>query len=197
MSNSRKQTKGTARLILNYFLRGLMVVLPLALTVGVIYWFLGFVANILGLNAEGSDLKLMFFYFFLGLGIITVIGYFVRGLLAKQILDFLEGLIEKAPGLNFIFGTTRDITEAFMGENKKFNRPVVAHLSEGIHKVGFLTREDAAFLDCPGSSVVYFPYSYGLNGEMLVVDKKKLRPLDAEASNVTKFVVSGGAVKLD
>jgi len=151
----------------------------------------------LGLDAVGADIKLMFFYFVIGLSIITVIGYFVRGLVAKQILDFLEGIIEKAPGLSFIFGTTRDITEAFMGENKKFNKPVVAHLSEGIHKVGFLTREDAEFLGCPGASVVYFPYSYGLNGEMLVVDRTMLKPLDVEPSHVTKFVVSGGAVSLD
>ena len=190
------ENKTISRKLLNYFLRGLMVVLPLALTLGVIYWFLGFVAGILGLNTDSQNLKLMFVYFVIGIATITIIGYFVRGLVAKQILDFFEGIIEKAPGLKFIFGTTRDITEAFMGDNKKFNRPVVAHLSDGVHKVGFLTRDNADFLGCEGSSVVYFPYSYGLNGEMLIVENSRLKPLDAVASNVTKFVVSGGAVSL-
>ena len=110
------ENKTISRKLLNYFLRGLMVVLPLALTVGVIYWFLGFVAGILGLNTDSQNLKLMFVYFVIGIATITIIGYFVRGLVAKQILDFFEGIIEKAPGLKFIFGTTRDITEAFMGD---------------------------------------------------------------------------------
>ncbi len=182
--------------ILNYFLRGLVVLLPIALTIGILLWFFGFLANALGINATTSFAK-VFFWSIGGLTLIIGIGFFVKGFVAQQILDFVEGIVEKAPGLKFIFGTTRDLTEAFVGDNKKFNKPVIVNVKEDTYKLGFLTQENMKRLDMPGHCAVYFPYSYGLNGEMLIVPISKVRRLDIESGHVTKFVVSGGVASLD
>lgn len=191
----RQKAKSIWKIWLNYFLRGLLVVLPVALTIGIVVWVIQAISKLLKLTDQSGQWNLL--YLFLGILLISGIGYFVKGFVANQILDFLEGIIEKAPGLKFIFGTTRDVTEAFVGDKKKFNKPVVVKIAADIHKLGFVTKEDLSNLGLVGSSAVYFPYSYGLNGEMLLVKNELIRPIDQEPSHVTKFIISAGIADLD
>lgn len=191
----RQKAKSIWKIWLNYFLRGLLVVLPVALTVGIVYWAINFLTKLFHLTDDKGNLH--FIYILLGILIITGIGYFVKGFVAGQILDFLEGIVEKAPGLKFIFGTTRDMTEAFVGDKKKFTQPVVVEIGHNIYKIGFVTRTNMESLGLPGFSSVYFPYSYGLNGEMLIVKNEQIKPVDKESSQVTKFIISGGIAEFD
>lgn len=192
----RQKAKSAWKVLLNYFLRGLLVVLPIALTVGIVIWVLNFLSNLFHLTDDNGTLN--FIYILLGIMIITGIGYFVKGFVADQILDFLEGIVEKAPGLKFIFGTTRDMTEAFVGDKKKFTKPVVVQIGQEMYyKMGFVTRENLETIGLEGYSAVYFPYSYGLNGEMLIVKNENIRPIDKESSEVTKFIISGGIAEID
>jgi uncharacterized membrane protein len=189
---SRLRTPG--QLFISYFLRGLLVVLPVAITVGILSWILKGIGSYLYLDQLSIGVILL--YAVIALAAITVIGFFTKGVIAQQIMGFLEGIIEKAPGLNFIFGTTKDMTEAFMGEKKKFTKPVVVEISEGVYKIGFLTQEDMSTVGLPHCCAVYLPYSYTLSGETTVVDKSRVRRIDKESGDVTKFVLSGGATNL-
>jgi uncharacterized membrane protein len=189
---SRFRTPG--QLFISYFLRGLLVVLPVAITVGILSWILKGIGSYLYLDQLSIGVILL--YAVITLAAITVIGFFTKGVIAQQIMGFLEGIIEKAPGLNFIFGTTKDMTEAFMGEKKKFTKPVVVEISEGVYKIGFLTQEDMSTVGLPHCCAVYLPYSYTLSGETTVVDKSRVRRIDKESGDVTKFVLSGGATNL-
>ena len=189
---SRLRTPG--QLFISYFLRGLLVVLPVAITVGILSWILKGIGSYLYLDQLSIGVSLL--YAVITLAAITVIGFFTKGVIAQQIMGFLEGIIEKAPGLNFIFGTTKDMTEAFMGEKKKFTKPVVVEISEGVYKIGFLTQEDMSTVGLPHCCAVYLPYSYTLSGETTVVDKSRVRRIDKESGDVTKFVLSGGATNL-
>ena len=189
---SRLRTPG--QLFISYFLRGLLVVLPVAITVGILSWILKGIGSYLYLDQLSIGVILL--YAVITLAAITVIGFFTKGVIAQQIMGFLEGIIEKAPGLNFIFGTTKDMTEAFMGEKKKFTKPVVVEISEGVYKIGFLTQEDMSTVGLPHCCAVYLPYSYTLSGETTVVDKSRVRRIDKESGDVTKFVLSGGATYL-
>jgi uncharacterized membrane protein len=181
---SRLRTPG--QLFISYFLRGLLVVLPVAITVGILGWLLKGIGRYLYLDQLSVGAILL--YGTSGLLAIAVIGFFTMG--------FFEGTIEKAPGLNFIFGTTKDMTEAFVGEKKKFTKPVVVEISEGVYKIGFLTQEDMSSVGLPHCCAVYLPYSYTLSGETTVVEKSRVRRIDQESGDVTKFVLSGGATNL-
>lgn len=189
---SRLRTPG--QLFISYFLRGLLVVLPVAITVGILGWLLKGVGKYLYLDQ--LSFGAIFLYGTSGLFAIAVIGFFTKGVIAQQVMGFFEGIIEKAPGLNFIFGTTKDMTEAFVGEKKKFTKPVVVEISEGVYKIGFLTQEDMSSVGLPNCCAVYLPYSYTLSGETAVVEKSKVRRIDQESGDVTKFVLSGGATNL-
>jgi uncharacterized membrane protein len=190
----KSRLRSPGQLFISYFLRGLLVVLPVAITVGILSWILKGIGSYLYLDQLSIGAILL--YAVTALAAITVIGFFTKGVIAQQIMGFLEGIIEKAPGLNFIFGTTKDMTEAFMGEKKKFTKPVVVEISEGVYKIGFLTQEDMSAVGLPHCCAVYLPYSYTLSGETTVVDKSRVRRIDKESSDVTKFVLSGGATNL-
>ncbi|MEY2708906.1 MAG: hypothetical protein RIQ91_1536 [Bacteroidota bacterium] len=189
---SRLRTPG--QLFISYFLRGLLVVLPVAITVGILGWLLKGIGRYLYLDQ--LSVGAIFLYGTSGLLAIAVIGFFTKGVIAQQIMGFFEGIIEKAPGLNFIFGTTKDMTEAFVGEKKKFTKPVVVEISDGVYKIGFLTQEDMTAVGLPNCCAVYLPYSYTLSGETTVVEKSRVRRIEKESGDVTKFVLSGGATNL-
>ena len=117
----KRRIKSPSRHMLNLFLRGLLVVLPIALTISILIWVLQIIGSFLHLDKLSFGAIVL--YLILGVIVIAMIGKFTEGVVAKQILEFFEGIIEKAPGLNWIFGTTKDMTQAFVGENKKFNIP--------------------------------------------------------------------------
>lgn len=192
----RQQVKSSWQLLLNYFLRGLLVLLPIALTVGIIIWLVNTISHWMHLDEISG--KEFFFYALAIVLVILFVGFVTRGVVARQILDFFEGIIEKAPGLSFIFGTTRDVTEAFVGDKKKFTEPVTVEINEGIFKLGFLTQKDMASIGMKEYCAVYMPFCYGLSGEMMVVKREKVKPVvNQESSHWTKFIISGGVVNLD
>lgn len=170
------------------------MVLPVAITIGLLSWILRGIGSYLYIDQLSFGAFIL--YAVAVIAAIAFVGIMTKGVIAQQILGFFEGIIEKAPGLNFIFGTTKDMTEAFVGENKKFTKPVIVEISEGVYKIGFLTQEDMSVIGMPNCCAVYLPYSYTLSGETTVFDKSRVKPIDQESGYVTKFVLSGGATNL-
>ena len=102
-------------------------------------------------------------------------------------------VLEKTPGVKFLYSSVKDIVEAFVGEKKKFSKPVMVEMNgEGIYKIGFVTIKDLTKINMEGYSGVYFPKSYGFMGDLYLVDNKKIKPLDANPTMVFKMIVSGG-----
>jgi uncharacterized membrane protein len=62
--------------------------------------------------------------------------------------------------------------------------------------MGFMTQTSLSTLDMPEYVSVYLPYSYAFSGEMIIIHRDKIRRLDMEGADVTKFVLSGGAAEL-
>ena len=100
----------------------------------------------------------------------------------------------KAPFVKLLYTSIKDLIEAFMGEKRRFDQPVLVSLSPGGHgeAVGFVTRTDLEVLGLLDHVAVYFPQSYNFAGHLLVFPKDQIRPLEAESSEVMAFIVSGG-----
>lgn len=179
---------------LNLFLRGLLVVLPIALTIGILFWFLGILGSLLHLN--NLSLGAIIIYLASGIALITLIGKVTEGVVAQQVISFLEGIIEKAPGLSWIFGTTKDVTKAFVGKEKKFTKPVKVRITEYHWRLGFLTQEDLSEVDMPDHCTVYLPMSYAITGELIVAKKIDVTPIDADPGTLMKFIMSGGVTEI-
>ncbi len=181
----------TFRRLFNYFLGGLLISLPIAGTAYVLVTAFHLVDNIIdtqyffGLSIPGLGLVLV-------LSFITFIGFIGEGLLTKPILDFFDHLLEKTPGIKVIYSMIKDFIEAFVGDKKKFTEGVAVEMTNGIYKLGFVTGKDLSAIELEGLVAVYFPHSYNFSGNLFLVPKEKIKPLNGNSSELMKFIVSGG-----
>lgn len=177
-----------------YFIQGLIILVPIF----IISYVLLSVFSTVGSFIESIGLKIHWLIDpFLGLIIVTAfilgIGFLGSTLFFKPFFVWLEHLIERAPVIKSIYGTLKDLVEAFVGGKKKFNRPVLVQLFDNAERIGFITSEDLSELGISEEKVaVYFPHSYAISGNVMIVSKSKVKPIDMSSAKVYKFLVSGG-----
>lgn len=185
------------RKLVKYFFRGLLLTLPIGGTIGlVIFTFNWLDSSLEKMLGDFSSIH------FPGLGIIllvvavTLIGMFGSGLLLRPILDLVDDLLEKVPGIKVVYTAIKDFLGAFVGEKRKFNEPVAAEMSNGLYKLGFVTHKDLSHIEFEGFVAVYFPHSYNFSGNVFLVPKDKVRPINGNPSEVMKFIVTGGVTEI-
>ena len=134
-----------------------------------------------------------------GLGILNVlVVIFIAGLLVTNVITdpikrWFNRWLNRLPLFKFLYSSIKDLTEAFVGEEKKFNEPVLVEVNEfGLKKIGFLVQKDLSSLNLPGEVAVYFPYSYSFAGQVVIISSDKVKPIDKSAADMMKFVISGG-----
>ena len=81
---------------------------------------------------------------------------------------------------------------SFVGEEKKFNKPVLVKVESNLYKPGFVTSQDLKNEGLPGKVSVYLPHSYNFSGNVFITEKKNIIPLKNSSSDVMKYIVSGG-----
>lgn len=185
--------KKTLSLLVSYFFRGLIVVTPIIVTVYLFYHTITWLDNLVGVKIPGLG-------FLISLTGITLIGFFGTGLITKPLFDIFDNLMDKTPGVKFIYSSVKDMLEAFVGDKKKFTEPVLVEMtSSGIMKIGFVTKTDLSELGSDKNLKdyvgVYFPHSYNFSGNLFIVPKSKLVVLKGKNSDLMKMVVSGGVTE--
>ncbi len=185
-------TKFTFNRIVTYFFRGLLFVVPLALTIYVIYEVLGWIDGLIPLDIPGIGLIVV-------LSTITVMGYLASFFITRPFFEYFEKYLIKIPLVNIIYTSLKDLIGAFVGDQKKFNKPVLVSVDEHnrMLKLGFVTNENLEQIDLPGYISVYMPHSYAWSGNQFLVDKKFVTPLNMSSTAAMKFVVSGGVSGLE
>ena len=181
---------------MKYFFRGLLVVVPIGITVFIlIYVFTGIDTLFSKLLPFIPDTGLR-----LLVGLLVIIGgLFFIGLLAsnyigKKLFGLLDKLFNNVPLVKMLYNAVKDLVEAFAGEKKKFDKPVLVTLGTSSYAkiVGFMTRENLNNIGLEDHVAVYLPQSYNFAGNVLIFPKEAVRPLDIESSEVMTFIVSGG-----
>jgi uncharacterized membrane protein len=107
----------------------------------------------------------------------------------------VESLIERTPLLKLIYTSVKDLIEAFVGEKKRFTQPVLVTVNETpkIQRIGFVTDDDLTGIGIPTQYIaVYLPFSYGFNGQLLIVNAENITKINASGTEMMKFVISGG-----
>ena len=87
-----------------------------------------------------------------------------------------------------------------MGNKKGFDQPVLIKLYENssIERIGFITNENLNSLGIKGEKIlVYLPHSYAFSGQLFVVEKSYITPIDKPSSEIMKLIVSGGVTKIE
>ncbi|MFT4542050.1 MAG: putative membrane protein [Planctomycetota bacterium] len=180
-------------LILRSFFRGLLFVVPVAATIAVLLWLfqkldsLVDADNWFGKHVPGLGIAIMFVA-------VTAIGLVGSSFFARWLVKLVDRLFQNTPFVKLIYSAIKDLLEAFVGDNKKFDTPVLVSLGEavGAEAIGFITRRDLSWLGREGSVAVYFPQSYNFAGSVLVFPTDRLTSVEADSSEVMQFIVSGG-----
>jgi uncharacterized membrane protein len=179
------------RALVNYFLRGLVVVAPLAFT-GYVCWRL-FIAidSWLGLPIPGVG-------FVVTIGFFVLVGFLASTFLARGIFSVVEAALERLPFVRLLYTSTKDLLNAFVGEHRRFDKPVLVTLGvdTGARAIGFVTQDALEHLGLGGQVAVYFPLSYSVAGHMLIFPADRVEPLRADSAEVMAFIVSGGVTRV-
>lgn len=181
--------------ILNYFLQGLLYIAPFAITTYIVYLIFNFINGLVDPIVE-KYLKLDI----PALGIIIVFVFLVfvglvgQSIIARPIKVLFEKLMNKAPIIKLVYSAFNDLFSAFVGKEKKFNKPVMVLVNpvSNLEKLGFLTQDDLSKLGATDKVAVYFPHSYNFSGELFIVPSKQVKPIDINPAVAMKFIVSGG-----
>lgn len=173
--------------LVSSFLRGLILVAPIAITIYVLVGALQFLDDLVKFPIPGLGILIL-------LAGITLIGAASQTLLIDPLLRQLEKIITKVPLAALIYASVKDLLSAFVGDKRKFDRPVVVEIipESGIRRIGFVTQDNLKTVFSESEMAVYFPHSYNISGEVLIVPASKVQPLNWSSAEAMKFVVSGG-----
>ncbi|WP_200975892.1 DUF502 domain-containing protein [Echinicola sp. 20G] len=181
----------TSKRLLNYFLKGLLFVAPLALTIYIIFLIIQFLDNLLPVPIPGLGILIVF-------ALITFIGYLANIFITRPVFDLVEKWLFKIPLVNILYTSIKDLMSAFVGDKKKFNTPVIVKLSENMSRLGFITQDDLSVIGEEALVAIYFPHSYNFSGNCFLVPKENVRILKGvNSTDVMKFIVSGGVSELN
>lgn len=175
--------------LLGYFLRGLVLTVPLVVTVWVCYRVFMTLDKWLGISVPGVG-------FVTTLALITVVGILGSSILTRHAVGVIEGQLERLPFVRLLYTSTKDLMGAFVGEKTGFKHPVLVSLGLGsdVKILGFLTQSSAEQLGVLESVIVYVPHSYAWSGQMLVVPSARVQLLKADSAEFMAFAVSGGVM---
>ena len=185
--------------LVSYFLQGLLYIAPITIVIYIIYALFTFMDGILQdyfVDIFGSKIP--------GLGLLVLvifiifIGFLGKTIIADPLKKLFKNIIDKIPPLKFVYAAFDDIIAAFVGKEKRFNKPVLVKINKesDIEKLGFITEEELDFLEDKNKVAVYFPHSYNFSGELFIVPKANITPLDVKSSELMKFIVSAGLTEI-
>lgn len=185
--------KYVIRVFLKYFFQGLLYTVPLAVTIYVIYKLLNLIDKIIPFDTPGLGFLLL-------IGSITALGVLGSSIIAQPIIKYFQKLLARAPLIKTIYSAIKDLLSAFVGKKKRFDRPVLVKLNKDaeIEKLGFITSSDLSELGITGGKLaVYMPHSYAFSGNLFIVPKENVTPIDASSTDIMKFIVSGGVTEIE
>jgi uncharacterized membrane protein len=179
------------RRLLNYFLRGLVLIAPIAFTAYVCVTLFQAVDSWVDVGVPGAG-------FAITVVLITVTGALGSSFVTRSAVALVEKVLARLPFVRLLYGSTKDLLNAFVGERRRFDRPVLVrlHPDSEARAFGFVTQGTLEALALHGQVAVYLPQSYNVAGQLWALPADAVTPLDADSSEVMAFIVSGGVTAL-
>lgn len=175
--------------LIKNFLRGLVIVVPIAVTVYLLYQTFVTLDRLLQLPTPGLGIAIL-------IVATIVIGALASNFVGRRVLALTESVFKKAPLVRLIYAAIKDLLEAFVGNKRRFDKPVSVQLTDAIKIFGFITRDDLGALASAGDVAVYVPFSYTWDGCLLVVARERVQLLEADSASIMALIVSGGVSHL-
>ncbi len=175
------------RTLIGYFLRGCLAILPIAATVYVAFVVVATIDHWVPVGIPGVG-------FVLTVVLITLAGFLTSNVVGRAALDMTDRLLARVPLAKLVYTSIRDLLGAFVGQKKRFDRPVAVTIVPGsrARMLGFVTRDRLEALGMKDEVAVYFPQSYNFAGYLAVVPREQVEQLSVSTTDLMTFVVSGG-----
>lgn len=181
--------------------QGLLVVLPLLVTIWILVWFGTAVEDLFSgpLKAQ-QHLKGKYvpgMGIALGIILAVVVGIVARFWLVQWAVRWFETLIHRLPIVKTLYDSVRDLLGFLGGQKKSFNRAVLVRLpTTGLRVVGFVTQESLAEVpslrDKGDLMAVYLSYSYAFMGMTVLVPREDVEELDMTVGEALRFQLTAG-----
>ncbi|MEO7264788.1 MAG: DUF502 domain-containing protein [Ferruginibacter sp.] len=185
--------------LLQYFLQGLLILAPVTITAYALYFVVSTIDGWLPIFTFADENGVVHVQnyglgFLVIIAVIVTLGYFSSFFITGRIVSFMDRFMQKAPGIKHIYSTTRDFLEAFAGDKKKFTQNVLANVDDNdVWRLGFITNENMGDFGLADYVAVYIPMAYSVAGNVYVIPKNRVKPIQNISSAQTmKFAVSGG-----
>lgn len=192
--------------LLQFFFQGLIVLAPIGITlwvvVGLFRWIDGFLPNLINSlfpdllekDAAGNLRSLPGLGFIVVIALVLLVGWISSLFVVGRLVTLLDTVLEKTPGIKFIYSSVKDFLEAFAGNKKKFDKPVLVNVDgNDVWRIGFITQHSSEEFGLKDHVTVYVPHSYAISGITYFVPREKIKLLpDISAADAMKYTVSGG-----
>ena len=197
--------------IAQLFFQGVIVLAPIGITVWVIVslfnWVDNFLPNILNslfpirfASVNGQIPKVTGLGFLVVISLVLIVGWLSSLYFMEKLVSVFDKVLEKTPGIKIIYSSVKDFLEAFAGNKKKFDVPVLVNVdSQDVWRIGFITQENTAHFGMAEYLTVYVPHSYAISGITFIVPISRIKklPKGISAAEAMKYVVSGGVTTVD
>jgi uncharacterized membrane protein len=187
--------------ILIYFVQGLIITVPVAITAFVFYKIISIIGSFVHLfGTIVSPIIDPFIVIAITLSLIFLMGLLGSSIILRPLFSMLDNALENTPVVKTIYSSIKDFLSAFVGSKKRFNKPVLVTINKenNIQQLGFITQEDLSELKiAQGTMAVYVPLSYSFSGNLLIVPVDHITRVEASSAEVMKFIVSGGVTDID
>ncbi|OMH28470.1 DUF502 domain-containing protein [Motiliproteus sp. MSK22-1] len=177
------------------FLQGLFAVLPIAITLSILYWLGSFAESTLGviinwLLPEG--------WYWPGMGLISGficilgIGILLNAYIFRRLGGIAESLFERIPLVKTIYNSVRDIAKfaAASQDDDELQKAVTVTLDNDIKLIGFITQKSITLGNTNNLVAVYFPMSYQIGGYTLMLPESRIETLDMSVQDAMRMVLT-------
>jgi uncharacterized membrane protein len=193
------------------FFQGVIVLAPIGVTIWVVVslfnWVDNFLPNLLNLifpqqfaEVNGQIPKVTGLGFLLAIGLVLVVGWLSSLFFVERLMSIFDKILERTPGVKIIYSSVKDFLEAFAGNKKKFDEPVLVNVdSTDVWRIGFITQKNSVHFGMDQFVTVYVPHSYAISGITFIVPATRIKklPKGVSAAEAMKYVVSGGVTTVD
>jgi uncharacterized membrane protein len=179
--------ESTLRKFIRYFFSGTLFIVPLVATAYFIFESFSWLDSLLNLPYPGLGLLIILF-------VITLFGYLTSNFAFKTFTTWFDHGMNKIPLVKLIYSSLKDLLDAFVGDKKKFNKPVLVEINKEnkLYQIGFITESDLSALGITDMVSVYLPLSYSFAGTHYIIPKDRVTPLKISGAVAMKYIVSGG-----
>lgn len=198
------------------FLTGLAVVLPAVISIAVVVWLFGTIANVTDLllfavprewkYLDGRSGEIHWYWSLAALGLaislVALLGRLTRNYLGRKLIEASDHLLLRVPLLNKIYSTVKQVKEAFAGHKSSFQQAVLVEFPRpGIYSLGFITgqqRSELQFKTPQAVWSVFVPTTPNpTTGFLVFVPESGLIRLDMSVADAIKSIISLGSISPD